>query len=157
MNSKQQVIKDFEDCIAFQKSVGEDTSDVIYDMNNNIWGYENSPYHICSKCKRPARCHYSTSINERLVTKQVCYKCNLWEERAETEFKKDDVFVAERAMYTIEEYGKPNLWGFLGHGGRVFKVTYPDGTEHISNNVWCGGDLPFWLVDGYKTAIMESV
>ena len=39
----------------------------------------------------------------------------------------------------------------------MFKVTYPDGTEYISNNVWCGGDLPFWLVDGYKTVIMESV
>ena len=54
MNSKQQVIKDFEDCIAFQKSVGEDTRDVIFDMNNNIWHYENKSYHICSKCKRPA-------------------------------------------------------------------------------------------------------
>ena len=31
MNSKQQVIKDFEECIAFQKSVGEDTRDVMLD------------------------------------------------------------------------------------------------------------------------------
>ena len=156
MNSKQQVIKDFEDCIAFQKSVGEDTRDVIFDMNNNIWHYENKSYHICSKCKRPAQCSYNDTTNERMTTKQLCFGCNLWEELAETEFQIDNVFVAGRTMYTIGTYGI-SKGEFLGHGGRVFKVTYPDGTEYISNNVWCGGDLPFWLVDGYKTVIMESV
>ena len=156
MNSKQQVIKDFEECIAFQKSVGEDTRGVENDLKYNIWYYENKPYHICSKCKRLARCSYDDTTNERMTTKQLCFGCNLWEERAETEFQKDNVFVAGRTMYTIGSYGI-SKGEFLGHGGRVFKITYPDGTEHISNKVWCGGDLPFWLVDGYKTAIMESV
>lgn len=155
MNSKKQVIKDFENCIAFQKSVGEDTRQVIFDMNNNLQHYENKEYHVCSKCKRPAQCNYDDATNERMTNDNLCFYCNLWNIRITREFKYDNVFVVNRTMYTIGSDGmSKGKW--LGHGGRVFKLIEQDGTEHISNNIWCGGDLPFWLTEGYKTASMVS-
>lgn len=59
-------------------------------------------------------------------------------------------------MYSIGTYGF-SKGKYLGHGGAVFKITYPNGREAASNNVWCGGDLPFWLTEGFKTATMEQV
>ena len=154
MKTQEQVIKDFEDCIAFQKSVGEDTHGVENDLKNNLWHYENKDYYLCTKCKRPETANYSG--NERMREKQLCFYCNLWEKRLEEAFTKDHVFVYNRTMYSIATYGI-SKGKFLGHGGTIFKITYPDDKEVISNNVWCGGGLPFWLIEGFKTATMERV
>ncbi len=152
MNIQKEVIQDFEDCIVFQKSIGEDTRSVENDLNNNLWYYCNKDYYICTKCKRPETANYSDK--ERMVESKLCFGCNLWEKRLEEDFKKGNVFVYNRTMYSIGTYGISRD-KFLGHGGTIFKITYPDGEEVISNNVWCGGDLPFWVVEGFKTAKME--
>lgn len=154
MKTQKQVIKDFEDCIAFQKSVGEDTRHVESDLKHNLWHYENKDYYICTKCKRPEKASYSN--NEVMIEKQLCFGCNLWEKRLEDDFNKDNVFVYNRTMYSIATYGISKD-KFLGHGGTIFKITYLDDKEVISNNVWCGGDLPFWLTEGFKTANMGRV
>ena len=154
METKEQVIKDFEDCMAFQKSVGEDTRGVENDLKNNLWHYENKDYYLCTKCKRPETANYSN--NEAMVERQLCFGCNLWEKRLEEDFTKGNVFVYNRTMYSVGTYGF-SKGKYLGHGGAVFKITYPNGREAASNNVWCGGDLPFWLTEGFKTATMKRV
>jgi len=154
VKTQKQVIKDLEDCIAFQKSVGEDTRHVESDLKHNLWHYEKNDYYTCTKCKRPETAKYSN--NEAMVEKQLCFGCNLWEKRLEEDFAKGSVFVCNRVMYSIGTYGISKD-DYLGHSGTVFKITYPDGKEVISNNVWCGGDLPFWLTGGFKTATMERV
>lgn len=137
MKTQKQVIKD---CIAFQKSVGEDTRGVENDLKNNLWHYENKDYYICTKCKRPETANYSG--DERMIEKQLCFRCNLWEKRLEEDFNKDNVFVYNRTMHSIATYGISKD-KFLGNGGSIFKITYPDGKEVVSNNIWCGGVLPF--------------
>jgi hypothetical protein len=146
----------FEKCVEFYNSVGEDTRSVINDMTHNITLIDRVGWHVCRKCKRPQG--HSVGNNDALIANQLCFGCDLWERRAESNLLKPNVFVVGRTMYSI---GTPSISKqqrkLLGHGGQCFELTDESGVKHYTNNLWCGGDLPFWLVDGYNTATMREI
>lgn len=146
MNTMEQVTADFEDHFKYVESMGDDCRSSRFDFEHNAQHYVKNDYHICVKCKQPERSSYVEPTKSRLIADKTCFGCDLWAKREPT-FNTGNVFVVDNNMYSI---GSPaiNLKGnqsHLGHGGRGFEITTNDGVKHLTNNLWCGGGLPFWL------------
>lgn len=73
--------------------------------------------------------------------KEMCFSCDLWTRRAEElkTYPEHTIAIANGTYYCI---GDENTNGIRGFGGAKVKITFNDGTEIISTNLWCGGDIP---------------
>lgn len=115
------------------------------------------PYIICSCCKAPVGLSYDQKLQDKLISKRLCFYCNFWDERATevTDYRK---FISNGYLFSIPS--KPISFSknkdYLGHGGRCFKVTFPDAVIY-TNNLWGGGDVPPIWQECFEGALLEEV
>jgi len=121
--------------------------------NLHLMDPESDIYLVCKCCGVPETATYCEPDKEQMVSRSLCFICNLWQER---EPKLNSQVLWQGTMFSPSgiELGSQK---FLGHGGRAFKITKTDGTVIFSNNVWCGGDLPWYLREKYPdNCVMEE-
>jgi len=96
----------------------------------------------CVICGQWASTHYHG--NERMIAKNMCFGCNLWDLRSEN--ITNNIMIVDHQWYTIaQEFSGP---GFRGFGGRefIFKVI-STGEIETGKNVWFGGRIPKYFYD----------
>lgn len=96
---------------------------------------EKIPEQPCRKCGQIYGNRYS---HKDLSILGLCFSCDLWTERVQSKRK----IVIEHVMYSDGGRKSRDEAGFLGHGGREFKIEMNDSTIIKTNNLWCGGDVP---------------
>lgn len=84
--------------------------------------------------------------NKSLIEKNMCFSCDLWDERSRIENK----VVIDGCCYSIGlETNQENK--YKGYGGRKFKIQMNNSDEIITTtNLWCGGDVPLIFRDRIK-------
>ena len=106
----------------------------------------------CKYCGAPETDHWNEGDIKNIMTEEeLCFNCAFWEIHARYLEKNPDdktVFIIDHCRYhdggTVD---KSKVGGFLGHGGRNFKIKRYDSEEiYTTNNLWCQGDVPefFW-------------
>lgn len=75
---------------------------------------------------------------KRMERDNLCFNCAFWSLYVD---KKDDERIAriDGNHYYIENNSSN---GFVGFGGRDFKIKFNDGREIITNNLWHQGTIP---------------
>ena len=72
-----------------------------------------------------------------------CFGEKLWRMREQDYLGGKPFIIIDGCLYTDGGYVEnPSSISFLGHSGRVFNIKMNDGTEIVTNNLWCGGDIP---------------
>lgn len=96
---------------------------------------------ICEICGREFQkpCYYPPYD-------KVCMECfgeKLWREREQEYLEGASYIIIDGNLYSDGGYKKnPSRYEFLGHGDRIFKIKMNNGTEIVTNNLWCGGEIP---------------
>ena len=101
-------------------------------------------FHFCKHCGEIEFCSYVPATKERLIQNQTCFHCDFWEER-EKSFLSDDnkTFIVNGKTYSDGGATKGRDTQYNGFGGAVFNIRMLDGSrEWITNNLWCGGNIP---------------
>ena len=94
---------------------------------------------------------------DRMVKKNMCFHCELWNTRLERVKNDKNVMIVLASMYTVTP-DTDNKYAFKGFGGKEFKFERLDtpGVIITSHNVWFGGDIPkIWLPKFPDNAIMH--
>lgn len=142
----EQVRGDIAAHVEFVKQNGGSAGEIYqaeFTYNNDRFLTNQESYAVCVKCLAPHHCN-CTGHSEELEKTGLCFQCLLWEKRKASDFSKDNTFISNGTMFTSGGIRGGDA-KFLGHAGRRFKIVTADGRVLYSNNVWCGGELPFWL------------
>lgn len=100
---------------------------------------------VCVECGMLEADHWIEGVGDKLRARSLCHSCDLWVDRIA------EIATGGRAQPVINGtfYGydpkRPMHGGdksHLGHGGREFRIRWADGSEVVTNNLWCGGDVP---------------
>lgn len=95
---------------------------------------------VCRECGGLVATHYYN--RESLITKNMCFSCDLWDDRVKQSKVDSQVVIINHCFYTFKPFvTNKEQYAFLGHASREFKIL-KDGKEIISNNVWFGGEIP---------------
>lgn len=98
------------------------------------------PEEPCRCCGNVFSASYSEPTKAQLLSKNVCFGCNFWQEYVE---QKNDFRIAriEGSHYCIvPDDNSPH--GFKGHGGSEFRIRFHDGREVVTRNLWHQGTIP---------------
>lgn len=94
----------------------------------------------CSECSKEVEVgRFSEPTNGEMIKQELCFNCHFWTKRVE-EFDNYHRFVANGTHYTIADEHSPS--SFRGYGGARWVVTFYDGREVLTSNLWCQGDVP---------------
>lgn len=96
---------------------------------------------ICGSLEGPS--NYRPEVESRLIYSGTCFSCYFWNEQYELDSNKrgpHKFAVIDGTHYSILP-DDPDGY-FKGHGGKKFKIRFFDGTEVITHNLWCQGDIP---------------
>lgn len=96
---------------------------------------------ICGSVEDPDR--YQSEVCKELHKNNVCMSCFHWSEQHRLDREVRGIHgwaVIEGTHYVISP-DDSNAY-FKGHGGTEFKIRFFDGTEIITHNLWCQGDIP---------------
>lgn len=66
-----------------------------------------------------------------------CFTENFWNENLD-----ETAIIINGECYHDGGMKPVGYSGFLGHGGRYFKIQMNDGRVIETNNLWCNGDIP---------------
>jgi hypothetical protein len=91
----------------------------------------------CKCCGRLVSAHYVQDVKEEMIRKNLCFECNIWDEREVNE----NTMIVDEGMYTVHPMGSTGICGSKGFGGALFTFI-KDGKTIESDNVWFGGDVP---------------
>lgn len=123
----------------------------LHSVKNNLEHYitkrlKNGDYHhFCKECGIIELATFREDIKNKLIEKQLCHHCNLWEER-EAEYLSNvkPTLIIDGKMYSdggATPKGKPTH--FNGFAGAEFTIKMLDGSKQwTTNNLWCGGEIP---------------
>lgn len=115
-------------------------------MSHPIKPEEEKDIFHCKICQAPEIANYNTEIKHRLITKQICFACDFWQEKIQwRKNNKPDCYVIAGFHYKIEPDADPNdhlgkRWS--GYGGSKFIVLPHNGTEIVTRNLWHQGEIP---------------
>lgn len=105
----------------------------------------------CVECGAPDECHFAH--RERLLAESLCFYCDLWRQRL-AEFADNQLVTESWNLCTVGDGRGPTL----GFGGRRWHITYLDGREQETNDLWSGGQIPEWFRDRFRvTATLQSL
>lgn len=92
---------------------------------------------ICGDKETPN--HYYNAAS--MWHNEMCFGCDFWQTRASQDksYPEHTIVIANGIHYII---GDEDDKGFRGFGGSRVKVKFNDGTERLSTNLWCQGDIP---------------
>lgn len=114
-------------------------------QEQNLAGY---PWVACEKCGVIEHMTFIGYDNKDPATVRFCFSCQLWHDKLE---RRDDpgfvvvngrqyAFDAEHPYVEERKYGgQPS---FLGFAGQRFEIQLFSGRRIVTNNLWCGGDVP---------------
>lgn len=71
-----------------------------------------------------------------------CYDEKLWRQREQEYLNGRPFIIIDGCLYTDGGYRKTTDTSSLGHSGRKFTIKMNDGTKIVTNNLWCGDDIP---------------
>ncbi len=123
---------------------------------NNLWlmDPEADNYIVCECCGEPCTARYCEPHKQQMMSRNLCFGCNLWAER-ESGFSKKLLF--QGTVFSSLGISNSRDTNLLGHGGRKFKITKSDGEVIFSNNVWCAGEMPWYLREKHPdNCVMEG-
>jgi len=104
----------------------------------------------CKECGEVIKWSFRNECENIIVMKRdgVCFMCAcciVWLEIAD-----EHTFVIDGVRYhdagTVD---RSKVGGFLGHGGRKFKIKKFTGETTETNNLWCQGDVPAHFKDRF--------
>lgn len=140
---------------AMTRRINETTDDMRY----STWP--------CLKCGDGAQggynLHYSRPMRDVLIIAGMCFTCNHWREIKEAFVDGFDrngkrQVIVNNMHYTYDAINPivdTTLGGFFGHGGRKFKIKFPNRDIFVeTNNLWCQGVISsHWHSDFPDNAI----
>jgi hypothetical protein len=91
-----------------------------------------------------------------LQERRVCFSCNFWLKRV-TELQSGD----KRYLSLGGVFHSVATFGFLnrgnpewrGYAGRRWRITYLDGSEETTDDLWCRGRIP----DRFKDRLKDNI
>lgn len=95
----------------------------------------------CILCGKWIYIGYVEERKQRLIAKNMCFSCDLWDERSGSIKNDVNVMITPEGMYSCrEDFEGP---GFRGFGGDKFTFqVIKTGEIKQSSNVWYGGKIP---------------
>lgn len=130
---------------------GETISECIVDAVARPISAE--PHRICISCGLVDYSINYSKCEEKIMmdAESMCFTCAFWEIYARSHENKTDnsdkVFFIDHVRYCDSGRVDKNTRGFVGFGGREFKIKLlGSGKVIFTNNLWCQGDIPelFW-------------
>lgn len=98
----------------------------------------------CNLCEKSDTAHFDQETNHRMISKNICFTCDFWNEKVLWSMNPDMIHAAVRINgkhYLIipESVSSP----FLGCGGQEFKIQFiHDKFIVTTRNLWQQGDIP---------------
>ena len=104
---------------------------------------DGTPFITCHECGICEAGEYTNK--EQLAAASLCFSCNFWAEKV-LERDNPDVVRINGVHYHIGEERNGGKQ-FSGFGGRQFAITFHNGRQVTSTNLWCQGDIPARFAD----------
>jgi hypothetical protein len=109
------------------------------------YGAPEDAFAPCRRCGDPSdrasHVHHGGPEGD-LVRSGLCWKCAFWT-NVLLRRSPETSFVHRGVHYTVHPDHPPGTPDHChGHGGRLFRITFPDGRVVESRNVWCQGGVP---------------
>ncbi len=104
--------------------------------------------YFCKECGKPERPTYVAEFQVPMVEKQICFACELWNQRL-NEHKVKPSVIFNGVLYSIgPEPKKGERCDGLGFGGATWYLKHlASGRLIVTSNLWCGGDIPQEFID----------
>lgn len=98
----------------------------------------------CGYCNKYESGRYAREARDEMSENQACFNCNFWLEKIRWREREDPRAVVTSTFkhYRIGPDMSPNDRSFGGFGGRRFVVTFHDGREVTTTNLWHQGTVP---------------
>jgi hypothetical protein len=97
----------------------------------------------CVECGGVITLNYFKPTPDILISKCVCFSCNHWLEVLDEKDHPRRVFVKGVAYWRKDYRDIPNRdKHVLGFSGSEFRIKMHSGEEHLTNDLWCSGDIP---------------
>lgn len=96
----------------------------------------------CQECGKRHTLRWNGAANKEFYDSKLCSDCHFWATKINWD-PENVVRVDHRHYHIGEEVTGP---GFVGHGGRVFRIYFFDGRVVETRNLWSQGEIPerFW-------------
>lgn len=111
------------------------------ERNKNFYAYcveKGEKLYLCKSCGSMEAAHFVENTKKRMLEKQVCFVCDLWDERAANKNRKE--IIANGHLYS--DGGRSGgRKSFLGFGGAEVQIE-KNGKTWTTNNLWSGGTIP---------------
>ena len=86
------------------------------------------------------------AIKNKMVELGCCHTCAFWLIKKE-EFSSKNFIIRGHHYTDCGKVDRKKVKGFLGHGGRNFKIELFNGEVIETNNLWAQGDVPKYFRD----------
>lgn len=141
-NDEEQEILESPDYPAMSSSGGKWTScSAGYESKERLWKDNGILDKPCVICNRWVKTTYHN--NERMISKNMCFRCNLWDERAGQVRERN--MIVDGNWYSVADEKKNWPNSCRGFGGHRF-VFEKNGEKIESTNVWFGGKIPSYFL-----------
>ena len=80
------------------------------------------------------------SVRDKLIKRQLCFKCNFWIEKVDLVNHPDSVRVDGSHYWINPERLRPGA--FRGFGGKQFIIIFNNGRRVTTTNLWHQGTIP---------------
>lgn len=110
------------------------------DLDSRLAAY---PWVACEKCGVIEHMTYRGYDKHDPATIRFCFSCQLWYDKLER--RNEAGFVVVNGRQFSFNICQPLVSGrsdFLGHAGHRFEIQFFSGRRIVTNNLWCGGDVP---------------
>lgn len=93
----------------------------------------------CSACSKDDRLSFSSSTNARMVGHQLCFECLHWTDLVNEAGSPNSVRADGEHYFICRDDVPQRARGF---GGQRFKITFTNGREVTTCNLWHQGEIP---------------
>ena len=94
---------------------------------------------ICKECGKEEKLHWIKEENDKLISRNLCFKCNFWFEKT---LIKDESNVARIDGRHYQIASETDKSSFRGYGGAKFIILFNDGRKITTTNLWHQGAIP---------------
>ena len=105
---------------------------------------------LCKECNSEIELCYDKETKTQLIKYQLCFNCNFWREKVDIK-DREEVARIDGAHYIIGKNDhSPNR--FRGFGGSKFTISFFDGREIVTSDLWYQGVIP----DKFKKRLPDN-
>lgn len=113
------------------KATGVQTIEELYERNKIL---DN-----CSSCGQSFKTTWNEPTRSEMIKKHICFSCNFWLFQLN---RKGAIIINGHKYQDGGKIDKSTTGGFVGYGGRDFKIEFNTGKIIETNNLWSQGQLP---------------